>query len=1079
MGLWQSLRRLNSKNRTQPLIDQRGNRKRVRRSDSRIVDVAALEARVLMSGSAPTAVDDGFATVHGRAVTFSGYDLVSNDRDPSYQSLSVKSHTTPAHGTLAVDEYGTFTYTPGNSASGPFVGVDSFTYVATNGTTDSAPATVTISVRNAAPEARGNSLSVGAGSSVEVGADDWWGAYASDADGDPLTYRLAGAGLGPAVGHGTLAPRAGGGWTYQPAAGFVGLDRLTFVANDGVADSNPATITFDVQSWVPTTAVDDYFTTVDTTTGQFRPVYVFAQNMYNVYPDLHNSLLANDSNADPSKFRLAGATGGGAATVPTALGGHVDYVPDDHLTYYPPANATAGAIDHFDYTVGDGVAPATVYVSLDTGYSVAWPGLGGHRIQAPHGATRDFSGGDGLLGGAYDPRGGTLSVASVTQPARGQVVLNGSDGSFTYTPAADFRGWDFFTYVVHSTTHGDSQPVGMAVDVTDYLPAATDTHVQAYAGQAQVIDVAALAGDSDGDPLTLMSIPAALRPQHGTLADNGDGTVTYTPAADYAGPDRFTFQFSDGVAGTAYGSPTRTDVVGSNYATAFVDVRPLVTIAATAAGSEDPDPDHPDDGPKPVQFTVTRSGTSDTFTDPLPVSFHVTGGTADWYDFQWPPSAVTIPAGRASATFDIDPADDGQVEGDEEVEITADGSPTGAYGFEQPANPPRGLGLIHDNDYHIVRAEVSFDSGTIKKDAGTGTFEGPQWLDADGDALINNDEASHAYPVLYTRSMPDAETRLTVTPKFVTDKAVHGTFTIHGTATGLSGGQLTFAKTVKVDGGTEITGTMTSTEAIAGTIDDAELLIHWTITDGDGRMVTYGMSADHAYVTGAAANNEYETVLAIGCGKAKGQRPGNAGEAAADWAAAGKQVLDPIWAYFHGNAVRDVAGNSLKYWGVDARGHATVGELLLLKDAQCGGWAEFFAHVLRSQGIDATFTGITVDPVAGPILTVNTASPTSVEGLGFVALAALPGQNNPAPVRALKDHAVVVLGGASAAIEPNTIFDPSYGEKYSGATMFAAQAAWENASVGQVEWRYSDGVTRSFANNPNVNEFNFSADPLR
>jgi hypothetical protein len=74
-----------------------------------VFDLTPLEARVLMSGTAPAAAGDGFATVHGRPVTFYRSDLLSNDGDRAYQSLSVKSHTTPAHGTLTMDEYGTFT----------------------------------------------------------------------------------------------------------------------------------------------------------------------------------------------------------------------------------------------------------------------------------------------------------------------------------------------------------------------------------------------------------------------------------------------------------------------------------------------------------------------------------------------------------------------------------------------------------------------------------------------------------------------------------------------------------------------------------------------------------------------------------------------------------------------------------------------------------------------------------------------------------------------------------------------------------------------------------------------------------
>ena len=50
--------------------------------------------------------------------------------------------TEPSNGTLTFNSDGTFSYEPATD----FVGVDTFTYVATDGTLFSAPATVTITV---------------------------------------------------------------------------------------------------------------------------------------------------------------------------------------------------------------------------------------------------------------------------------------------------------------------------------------------------------------------------------------------------------------------------------------------------------------------------------------------------------------------------------------------------------------------------------------------------------------------------------------------------------------------------------------------------------------------------------------------------------------------------------------------------------------------------------------------------------------------------------------------------------------------------------------------------------------------
>ena len=55
--------------------------------------------------------------------------------------------------------------------------------------------------------------------------------------------------------------------------------------------------------------------------------------------------------------------------------------------------------------------------------------------------------------------------------------------------------------------------------------------------------------DVDGDPLTYLVVNA---PRHGTLSGTAPN-LTYTPAANYNGPDSFTFKVNDGLADSAPG----------------------------------------------------------------------------------------------------------------------------------------------------------------------------------------------------------------------------------------------------------------------------------------------------------------------------------------------------------------------------------------------------------------------------------------------------------------------------------------------------------------------------------------------
>jgi len=158
---------------------------------------------------------------------------------------------------------------------------------------------------------------------------------------------------------------------------------------------------------------------------------------------------------------------------------------------------------------------------------------------------------------ATDADGDPLIFALRTGPANGSVrVLE--DGSFTYTPDADYAGFDSFTYTVYDGQGGmDIGSASVTVTGVDDAPVAASDQVTTNKGIA--ISVAALSNDSDadGDMLTVTSVT---QPAHGTVVNNGDGTLTYTPAVTYLGADSFTYTVSDGTGGEDTGT-VNVDVV--------------------------------------------------------------------------------------------------------------------------------------------------------------------------------------------------------------------------------------------------------------------------------------------------------------------------------------------------------------------------------------------------------------------------------------------------------------------------------------------------------------------------------------
>jgi hypothetical protein len=97
-----------------------------------------------------------------------------------------------------------------------------------------------LAILNHAPVANADRFGVRPGQTLTVPSP---GVLANDADpdNDPLTAQLA---TGPSNGTVTLNPN--GGFTYTPAAGFVGTDTFTYRARDGADLSSPATVTISV-----------------------------------------------------------------------------------------------------------------------------------------------------------------------------------------------------------------------------------------------------------------------------------------------------------------------------------------------------------------------------------------------------------------------------------------------------------------------------------------------------------------------------------------------------------------------------------------------------------------------------------------------------------------------------------------------------------------------------------------------------------------------------------------------------------------------------------------------------------------
>src|SRR5881396_1756841 len=126
---------------------------------------------------APLANDDSYATDEDTPLTVAAPGVLANDTDVDGNILTAALVSGPSQGTLTLNADGSFTYTPDSNYNGS----DSFTYKASDGSANSATATVNFTVRpvNDAPLVNADSYTIDEDSPLIVSAP---GVLANDTD---------------------------------------------------------------------------------------------------------------------------------------------------------------------------------------------------------------------------------------------------------------------------------------------------------------------------------------------------------------------------------------------------------------------------------------------------------------------------------------------------------------------------------------------------------------------------------------------------------------------------------------------------------------------------------------------------------------------------------------------------------------------------------------------------------------------------------------------------------------------------------------------------------------------------------
>ncbi|QDC09586.1 tandem-95 repeat protein [Oceanicola sp. D3] len=266
-------------------------------------------------------------------------------------------------------------------------------------------------------------------------------------------------------------------------------------------------------------------------------------------------VLANDSDPD-----------GGTLTVESADAdnGTVTVNADGTITYEP--NANFNGTDTITYEVSDGQGgtdTATVTVTVNPVNDD--PEANDDLAEVDEGESVNIP----VLENDTDVDGDTLTVSDASAE-NGSVTING-DGTITYTPDDGFTGEDTITYEVSDGQGGtDTATVTVTVNDVNEDPDAKDDVASGDILNSVTVNVLENDTDADGDTLTIDSITQPA--EGGTVVDNGDGTVTFTPDGTVDGDVTFEYTVSDGNGGFDTATVTLTLKDGIVEGTSGADV---------------------------------------------------------------------------------------------------------------------------------------------------------------------------------------------------------------------------------------------------------------------------------------------------------------------------------------------------------------------------------------------------------------------------------------------------------------------------------------------------------------------------
>ncbi|WP_445632839.1 hypothetical protein NSTC745_04416 [Nostoc sp. DSM 114161] len=515
---------------------------------TRSFSLAAVNDAPALTGTAATLTNGTEDT----AYTITATNLLQGFTDVDGDTLSV-SNLTATNGTVINNSDGTYSFTPNANYNGTV----NLSYNVTDGKGGSTAATRSFSLAavNDAPALTGTAATLSNGTedtAYTITATSLLQGF-TDVDGDTLSVSNLTAT------NGTVINNSDGTYSFTPNANYNGTVNLSYNVTDGKGGSTAATRSFSLAAVNDTPALTQTAATLSD--GTENAAYTIAAT----------SLLQGFTDIDGDTLSVSNLTATNGTVINNGNG-----------TYTFNPNANYNGTVNLSYNVTDGKGGST---AATRSFSLAAvndaPALTGTAATLSNG-TEDTAYTitvTSLLQGFTDVDGDTLSVSNLT--ATNGAVINNGNGTYTFNPNANYNGTVNLSYNVTDGKGGSTAATrSFSLAAVNDTPALTQTAATLSDGTENaaytIAATSLLQGftDVDGDTLSVSNLTAT----NGSVINNGDGTYTFNPNANYKGLVTLNYNVIDGNGGSTVATSSFNLVVKN-------DAPALTGTAATLSNS--------------------------------------------------------------------------------------------------------------------------------------------------------------------------------------------------------------------------------------------------------------------------------------------------------------------------------------------------------------------------------------------------------------------------------------------------------------------------------------------------------------